>query len=48
MVLPVGDDDSQRLIRVERLGQRFRQIAICDVRFVRLIGRDGWAERDES
>jgi len=42
IVAPVGGVDAQTLILVERDAQRVRRREICDVRFVRLIGQDGW------
>jgi protein-L-isoaspartate(D-aspartate) O-methyltransferase len=43
-VLPVGPHDSQTLVKVTRKGARLLTEDICSVRFVKLIGREGWAE----
>jgi protein-L-isoaspartate(D-aspartate) O-methyltransferase len=43
MVLPVGEAGDQHLVRVTRDGPRdFRQQRLADVRFVPLIGAEGW------
>jgi len=44
IVLPVGGQDFQTLMVVEKAGDKVRRREICDVRFVRLIGRQGWPE----
>ena len=46
VVIPVGpDESSQTLVRVTREGpEEFRQEPIADVRFVPLIGEQGWPE----
>jgi protein-L-isoaspartate(D-aspartate) O-methyltransferase len=45
LVVPVGGVDEQRLIRLKRLGKDvFEQDDLCAVRFVKLIGADGWEE----
>ena len=45
LVIPVGDDPKiQELVRVTRLSENeFRQEDLADVRFVPLIGKEGWA-----
>ena len=44
LVMPVGDADGQRLISLERHGaDAFEQRTLCAVRFVPLIGEEGWA-----
>ncbi len=45
MVIPVGADQrAQELVRVTRISKdRFRSEDIADVRFVPLIGEEGWA-----
>lgn len=50
LVIPVGrDQSSQVLTRVVREGEdRFREEAITEVRFVPLIGRQGWPETQAS
>lgn len=44
MVIPVGSNQrAQELVRVTRTAEvRFKQEAIADVRFVPLIGQEGW------
>jgi protein-L-isoaspartate(D-aspartate) O-methyltransferase len=42
MVLPVGGDDSQELVRIWRTEDGFREDYLGGCRFVRLIGRHGW------
>jgi protein-L-isoaspartate(D-aspartate) O-methyltransferase len=45
MVLPVGSQDSQSLVRVTRESEsRFTETALTPVRFVPLIGAQGWPE----
>jgi len=46
LVIPVGPDErTQRLVRVTREGPTtFREEALADVRFVPLIGEQGWDE----
>ena len=51
LVIPVGADPSaQELVRVTRISEdRFKTEEIADVRFVPLIGEQGWpARRDET
>lgn len=50
MVVPVGKDPrSQELIRVTRTGEDdFEQVDIADVRFVPLIGAEGWESEDDG
>ena len=47
MIIPVGpDESSQELVRVVRQGEeRFRQETLAPVRFVPLIGEQGWPDR---
>jgi protein-L-isoaspartate(D-aspartate) O-methyltransferase len=42
MVLPLGGDDSQELVRIWRTEDGFREDYLGGCRFVRLIGRHGW------
>lgn len=42
MVLPIGDDDSQELVRVWRKETGFEEDYLGGCRFVKLIGRHGW------
>lgn len=50
MVIPVGNDSvTQELVRVTRESPtHFRYEAIADVRFVPLIGEEGWPDDPES
>ena len=45
LVIPIGEPDDQRLVAFERDGEQTRQQQLGPVRFVPLIGRDGWAAR---
>jgi protein-L-isoaspartate(D-aspartate) O-methyltransferase len=42
-VLPMGSEDEQMLVMVERNGQRLQTQDVCPCRFVKLIGQEGWA-----
>ncbi len=42
IVLPVGSMDVQTLVRVEKQGHDLRRAELCGVRFVPLIGKQGW------
>jgi protein-L-isoaspartate(D-aspartate) O-methyltransferase len=45
LVIPVGPMDEQRLVRLTRTGETsFKQDVLDAVRFVKLIGADGWEE----
>jgi len=45
LIIPVGDADEQRLLRIRRLGeQEFEEDDLGGVRFVPLIGAEGWPE----
>jgi protein-L-isoaspartate(D-aspartate) O-methyltransferase len=44
LVMPVGDRHEQRLLRVTRIGERFVEDDLGGVRFVPLIGAQGWEE----
>ncbi|HUO34465.1 MAG TPA: protein-L-isoaspartate(D-aspartate) O-methyltransferase [Candidatus Acidoferrum sp.] len=44
LVIPVGRRESQELLRIVRTGSGFRTEAICDCRFVPLLGHYGWSE----
>jgi protein-L-isoaspartate(D-aspartate) O-methyltransferase len=50
LVIPVGRDPGiQELVRVTRLSKdEFRQEDLADVRFVPLVGREGWAPGDRE
>jgi protein-L-isoaspartate(D-aspartate) O-methyltransferase len=43
-VLPVGPQDEQMLVQVRRTGHELASSEVCACRFVKLIGREGWAE----
>jgi protein-L-isoaspartate(D-aspartate) O-methyltransferase len=46
LVLPHGDVDHQQLVRITRRdAERFDQEELGDVRFVPLLGAEGWPER---
>ncbi len=45
IVAPLGPTDSQTVIVVEKDGQNIRRRAVCDVRFVKLIGAQAWDEQ---
>lgn len=42
IVLPVGTIESQTIVVVEKAGGQTTRREICEVRFVKLIGRQGW------
>jgi len=48
MVIPVGGQDFQTLNRVTRKGDTFDEEPICSVRFVKLIGQEGWGGVDDG
>jgi len=43
-VLPVGPEDEQMLVTVQRDGAKLHTSDVCPCRFVKLIGREGWAK----
>jgi protein-L-isoaspartate(D-aspartate) O-methyltransferase len=43
-VLPIGPEDEQMLVEVQRVGDKLMRSDICGCRFVKLIGQEGWAE----
>jgi len=43
-VLPFGPDDKQVLVKVTRKGSNLTTEEICPVRFVKLIGDEGWPD----
>ena len=43
LVMPLGPEDAQMLIRVRRDEDGFHEEALGECRFVKLIGRHGWA-----
>ena len=50
MVVPVGSDPrAQELIRITRVDDdEFERVDIADVRFVPLIGKEGWESKDDD
>ncbi len=45
IVVPAGSEHMQELVVVERKGDRFERRSMGGVRFVKLIGAQGWEER---
>ena len=41
-VLPMGPFEKQSLLKVTRQGDHLRSESLCPVRFVKLIGQEGW------
>ncbi len=46
IVAPIGDEQSQQLVAVEKTVAGPRVIPLCACRFVKLIGKAGWATPD--
>lgn len=46
IVMPVGRSEGQMLVTVEKTDRRVTRREFCAVRFVRLIGRNGWPDDD--
>lgn len=44
LVIPVGSDNSQQLLQISRHGDEARTRILCECRFVRLIGAQGWSD----
>lgn len=45
LVIPVGEGKQQKLMLIQRLSsEEFQEETLCHVRFVPLIGEEGWAE----
>lgn len=42
IVLPVGSEGAQQLVQITRHGDEILKKPFCDVRFVPLIGKQGW------
>lgn len=42
LVAPIGDDDKQELVLVEKTNSGPKQTPVCGCRFVKLIGEAGW------
>lgn len=48
LVIPIGEKGQQKLLRVHRRScEEFQEETLCHVRFVPLIGEEGWAEKDQ-
>jgi protein-L-isoaspartate(D-aspartate) O-methyltransferase len=45
-VLPFGPEEEQMLVTVRRVGQKLETTEVCPCRFVKLVGREGWAKGD--
>lgn len=45
IVLPAGPTEHQRLYVIDKRGERLERRELCDVRFVPLIGEEGWPNR---
>jgi protein-L-isoaspartate(D-aspartate) O-methyltransferase len=43
-VLPIGPEDEQMLVVVRRSGDKLHTTDVCQCRFVKLIGAEGWEE----
>lgn len=43
LVVPLGPEDAQMLVRIRRDEEGFHEEALGECRFVKLIGRHGWA-----
>jgi len=49
LVIPIGEEGQQKLMRVYRSSsEEFLEETLCHVRFVPLIGEEGWAEKMRS
>jgi protein-L-isoaspartate(D-aspartate) O-methyltransferase len=44
LVIPVGDEQAQMLLRVTRTGTAFRQEPLGECKFVKLFGKYGWRD----
>jgi protein-L-isoaspartate(D-aspartate) O-methyltransferase len=44
LVVPVGNQHTQELIKISRDGQQIRQTSLGGCRFVKLVGEHGWKE----
>ncbi len=44
LVVPVGNQHTQELIKISRDGQNIRQTSLGGCRFVKLVGEHGWKE----
>ena len=46
-VLPAGPADEQMLVQVRRQGDDLKVTDVCPCRFVKLVGEEGWKERQD-
>ncbi len=46
-VLPVGPEAEQMLLVVRRNGAKLETTEVCPCRFVKLVGREGWAKEQD-
>jgi protein-L-isoaspartate(D-aspartate) O-methyltransferase len=46
LIIPVGPESGQMLMRVRRMGKKFDKEPLVGCRFVKLIGQEGWPEED--
>jgi protein-L-isoaspartate(D-aspartate) O-methyltransferase len=44
LIIPVGPEECQTLIRIRKIGDKLQQEPIISCRFVKLIGEQGWPE----
>jgi len=44
LVIPIGDEQAQTLIRVTRTRTSFKEEQLGECKFVRLLGKYGWRE----
>jgi protein-L-isoaspartate(D-aspartate) O-methyltransferase len=47
-VIPIGQRDDQHLLRVTHTPTGFRQESLGPVRFVPLVGREGWRDDEQD
>ncbi len=48
LVLPLGEEESQTLVRLRKTGEGLREECLGECRFVKLIGTYGWMGREEG
>ncbi|MHC4294609.1 MAG: protein-L-isoaspartate(D-aspartate) O-methyltransferase [Planctomycetota bacterium] len=48
IVVPLGGVEAQTIVVAEKIGNTIRRREVCDVRFVKLIGREAWPEEQAS
>lgn len=47
LIMPVGDEDSQRLLKITKKDDKVKTELLGGCRFVKLIGKYGWQEKRE-